>query len=196
MSESSRKKSVKMSCSIKEAAERLRQIAHGLENGQISIEGNGYEIPRTSSVKVGLRSKGERLDLKVKIKPERATGDGIHKHIEKKKQTGIGKEKKTSPPSVPLTFKKLKKRLSKDLGSITKTVSRSEALPDPETVQSFYSDAKAMAEYPEAEGMDFTFFLDQLDEMILAYQRSDSPAMKTALSSLNQQKKECHRKYK
>ncbi len=197
MTASNKKKTVRYYHSTGVTAKKLRELADGLENGRVSVDGKIHRIPQKTNVKVTMRSKGGRLDIKLKIKTEETEKDPVNKVLTAKRPpTAMAKEKTSSSGPPADNFKTLKKRLSRDFGAIMKAMAKPGSFPEKERVEKFYADAKAMYHFPEAAGMDFTPFLDQLESFYQSFKLSDRPAVETGLSSLNRLKKECHRNYK
>lgn len=178
--------------SVKESAEKLRMLADELEGGVVTIDNEKFSLASDTEVTISLKVKGDSFSSKLKFKlinPLSSTeGDGS-------KVDGESESTSSTEPDVE-GYKDLKKRMSKDFKAIKKSCIQEQILPESDTVERFYLDAKAMCTYPD-KGEDFyDTFLKQIDFFYKAFKTSDLKAMSTAIESLGESRRDCHEKHK
>ena len=137
MSHSKKKKNQEFYISVKETADKLRILADELEKGIISIDEKEFSIALDTLIKVNLKSKGEKLSLKMKSKSLSSLGD-------KKKVPLVKEEPNFKPQNLkdgytevkPIignkveNYKELKKRMSQDFKAIIKSCMKERSIPE------------------------------------------------------------------
>ena len=189
MSDSNKRKQ-EIYLSVKETAEKLRMLADELESGAVSINGEKCSIAIDTEVKISLKAKGDTFSSKLKFKLENTLSlkDG-------EKGDSEGEPASSAEPDVE-NYKELKKRMSKGFKVIKKSCMVEEAIPQPELVEQFYQDSKAMCTYPNKGEEFYETFLKQAGLLYEACKNSDLNAMSSAVESLAQSRSDCHEKHK
>ena len=202
MSHSKKKKNQEFYISVKETADKLRILADELEKGIISIDEKEVSIALDTLIKVNLKSKGEKLSLKMKSKSLSSLGD-------KKKVPLVKEEPNFKPQNLkdgytevkPIignkveNYKELKKRMSQDFKAIIKSCMKERSIPESLLVERFYQDSIDMCNYQDKGEEFYKTYLKQVKIFFQAFKASDLKAIGSSVTSLNQIKKKCHGKY-
>ncbi len=185
MSDSNKKKQ-ELYLTAKEAAERLRALADELEKGVVTINEQKCLIAAGTEVKIRLKAKDDTFSAKLKFK--------LTNHsLETEKEEG---ESTPSTETDAESYMDLKRRMSKDFKAIKNSCIQEQILPETDLVERFYHDSKTMCTYP-SKGKDFfETYVKQADLFYEAFKNSDLAAMRTAVTTLGQIRKNCHEKHK
>ncbi len=170
--------------SAKEAAEKLRTLADELERAVVIINEDEYSIAPDVRVKISLKAKGDTFSSKLKFK--------LENYLPEKEE---GKSVLSIKPEVE-NYKDLKKRMSIDFKTIKKSCIQEHVIPNPDLVERFFLDAKAMCTYPNKGEEFYETFLKRAENLFEAFKISDLKAMTSAIESLVQARTDCHAKYK
>ncbi len=203
MSGSQNEKKKKMSMPAGEAADMLRVMAEELEKGRISIDEEGIQVAFDAPVKISLKSKDDKLVVKIQFKLC-MTGDDERTAlvVEAKQRHGSrGPRKKGTGPKKAAgkkteNYKTLKKRMSKDFNAIAKCCRDEETLPDASLVEQFCRDSKQMCTYKGKGDAFYDAYLKAVESFYRGFLATDLEAIHFAVDSLKRMKKECHHKYK
>ncbi len=189
--------------SVKETAEKLRALADGLERGCVSINEEDIPITLDTKIKISLKSKDNSISIKLKCKPTNTSmhteeiplrNEETDTHA-KKHELHVGESKPTRGNTLE-EYSVLKKRMAKDFGAIMKCCIKEQSLPEPDLVNRFYQDSRAMCNYPEKGEEFYETFLTQAESLKESFNKSDLKAMGLAITALGRIKKECHERYK
>ena len=182
----SKKQKQEIYLSVKETAEKLRALADELESGAVSINGEKCSIAADTEVKISLKVKGDTFSSKLKFKLANPLPEAEER---------AGEPTPSIEPGVE-NYSDLKRRMSKDFKAIKKSCVVEQALPEPDLVERFYQDSKAMCTYPNKGEEFYETFLKQASSLLDAFKVSDLNAMSSAVESLAQSRSGCHEKHK
>ena len=188
---------------VGEAADILRTMADELEKGVIYIDEERFPVATGAPVKISLKSKDDKLALKIQLKLFMAGNDSRTASVVKAKQRHVSRDprkkgawpKKTAKKRAE-NYKTLKKRMSKDFKAIVKCCRDQQTLPDASVVKRFCRDSKKMCTYKGKGEPFYDAYQKQIDAFYRGFQATDMEAIQSAVDSLNRVKKQCHDKYK
>lgn len=181
--------------SVKKAAGKLRTLADELERGTISINGKNCTFAADTEVRASLRVKDGDFSVKLKFKLENQLSFKVG---EKRPDSGeeCVKVKSTPAESTLGNYSDLKKRMSKSLKAIKSSCMAEQVLPEPDLIEQFCQDSKAMCTYPDKGEEFYETFLKQAESLYEAFKSSDLKGMSSAIESLVQSRNDCHEKHK
>ena len=192
MNKSSEEK-IKMGLSVQEAAEFLREIADGMEKGNIEVDNHQMEVNPYHYISVSYKQDIDKNNFSFKFKYKGRAQKQTYAHQPES-------ESKTSEAQ-ELTAKKkekyddLKERMEKEFKSIQETVQDGQ-LPNADLVTSFVQDSKKMCQYPDKGDKYYPRYLEAVDFFEKAFSEEDLSTLEKSLGLLDQLKEECHDRYK
>ncbi|GJQ60904.1 MAG: GAK system XXXCH domain-containing protein [Candidatus Scalindua sp. AMX11] len=199
----STKKNQELSLSLKETAEKLRTIADGLEQGNVSINEETVPIALDTKIKISLKSKDNKVSIKLKWKPTNTSAPTEEKPLRKEvtdrdsmNRDMDNRDPKTAKEDALGEYTILKKRMSKDFGAIMKSCIKGQTIPEKLLVERFYQDSQAMCSYPDKGEEFYETYLKQAESLIESFKKADLEAMSLAITALGKIRKECHNRHK
>jgi XXXCH domain-containing protein len=168
--------------SRQDLADRLEELARGLKQGRMEVEGKTWSVPNEVEAELHLKEKKGSLVLKLKCRwatlPEYKP--------EAREPVARWQE----------SFKTLKKRMAAQFKGLQQTVSQGQ-FPDPKALADFVADAQAMAKMAEPEwGEALQSFLSHLTALERAVAGRDLEAAKHEMADLLTAMAVCHREFK
>jgi len=203
MSHSKKKKIQGFYISAKDLADNLRTFADKLEGGHISIEEEEFSLALDTLIKVSLKSKGDKVSLKMKSKLLKSLEDinkiTLNEEKEAIEAKNVRKGNTASKAAIhneAENYKALKKRMTQDIKILMKKCIKEQSLPDPSLIERFYRDSLTMCNYTDKGDYYYKTYLKQVEMLYQSFKNSDLKSINSAISSLDRIKKECHSKYK
>ncbi len=167
--------------SRQELADYLENLAQGLRQGQLEVEGNTWTVPEEMETKLSLKEKKGRLSLKLRFRWET-----LPEYKPEARETVARWQE---------PFKTLKKRLGGHFKELQQAVQQGK-LPDPQTLENFVADAQAMARMAEPEWQEpLQAFLDHLAALQRAVASKDLEATRHEVLDLRVAMVTCHREF-
>ncbi|MCB2187007.1 MAG: GAK system XXXCH domain-containing protein [Deltaproteobacteria bacterium] len=176
-----------------QAADFLRRLAQQLEAGH--LETGGVEVATEGSLKVkqSLRSKGDRVVFKVKLKYEKAaahpvsaTGDPLPPAPAEE-----GAPEEGGRPS----YKKLKKSLASDFKSL-KTALDAGQTPAPELCRQVAGQCRQACDYPDKGDDNYPTWRELADRLETAGEAGSLADLQAIHAELRELKSACHKNHK
>lgn len=195
-----KKKKAKRVFDRDETVTYLRQLADQLENGSIQVSNEEMEFEGQVKVKESMKSKKGKTSVKVEFKLSTYELPGKEEEpaetLEVSQEpggNGQDAEDKEKPPS----YKKLKKRMGRDLKAISETLKDGGEV-DPAKLEAFCADCVLMTGFKDKDkGVEhYPEFEVKLQALKDAAQGKDADALKKALKDIAARKDACHKEYK
>jgi XXXCH domain-containing protein len=163
-------------------ADYLEDLARGLRQGQMQVEGNTWTVPGEVEAKLHLKEKKGRLILKLKCRWE-TLGEY---QPEAREPVARWQE----------SLKTVKKRLGPHFKEVQGAVSQG-MFPDPQTLAAFVADSQALATMAEPEWEEaMQAFLAHLAALERAVASQDLEAARHEVADLHTAMVACHREFK
>ena len=104
--------------------------------------------------------------------------------------------KNNEKASKPLKYKKLKKQLKASFKQIRQALKKESPL-EAELVQTFCTQARLMATYPDKGSEYYPAFLNLIERFALAAEAANDPTkLAETVAAIERMKKSCHKRYK
>ena len=213
----SKKKKAKHKLNAAQAADYLRQLADQLDKGQISFIDEDGAIEGEVKVKESYKAKPGKKALKVQLKLSMPAAVSESGDLEAETPAGAldsGPDDAPAPESIPggpeeppaeqedyslrqtpESYKKLKKRMAKDVKLISKLIEADE-LPSLELARAFHDDCGHMTSFPGKGDPYYGDFDKASDAFFDAVQCGDMQSASQAMADLMRMKKDCHKEFK
>jgi XXXCH domain-containing protein len=182
-----------------DAAELLRRLAEGLEQGVVRF--NEHEVAFAGQVKIKgeIKAKKDKTGLKLNLKfpgvapsaEETPDNDPVTKPVEEDES----EEDVSGPDSGKKSYKKLKKKMKGEFKEIRAYIARDET-PPVELIEVFQADCQIMTSFPDKGDEYYEQFNAEAYDMLGAAQSGDLEALKTSINNLAGMKAACHERYK
>lgn len=167
--------------SRQEAARYLRRVADQVESGGAAAEAPPEPaIGDFKKLKIGLKSRGEQVELKIKVKPAGFAGEAGGALTDKGEKSA---------------YKTLKKKMKSDFKAIRESLVNG-GFPPPETVSAFLRDSDAMLAYPGYGDEYYAEYQAACGRFQTAFDGGDLPGCQAACQAIDRIKKACHDQYK
>ena len=200
-------------------ADYLEGLANGFRQGSIAIDAEKGDLTlqptETMSVKIEAAEKKDKYKMELAVSWSRVAPEGDLAGCETEAASEGGSsddeagqagekaagddEEEGEPESgadpLTLSYKKLKKKMQKEVKEIKAVLDRGE-MPALELVEACVNDAQAITSVPGKGDEHYPRFNDQAQVLLSAARSGDQPGFAAALEALLEMKKECHSKYK
>jgi XXXCH domain-containing protein len=168
--------------SRQELADYLEDLARGLRQGQMQVEGNTWTVPGEVEAKLHLKEKKGRLTLKLKCRWETLA----EYQPEAREPVARWQE----------SLKTVKKRLGSHFKEVQGAVSQG-MFPDPQSLAAFVVDSQALATMAEPEWEEpMQAFLAHLAALERAVASRDLEAARHEVADLRTAMVTCHQEFK
>ena len=167
--------------SRRDLADYLENLAQGLRQGQLQVEGNTWTVPEEMEAKLSLKEKKGRLSLKLKFRWET-----LPEYKPEARETVARWQE---------PFKTLKKRLGGLFKELQQAVQQGK-FPDPQVLENFAADSQAMAQMADPEWQEaMQAYLDHLAALKRAVAAQDLEATRHEVLDLRVAMVACHREF-
>ena len=163
-------------------ADSLEDLARGLRQGQLEVEGTTWSVPEDVEAKLHLKEKKGRLVLKLKCKWET-----LPEYKPEAREPVVRWQE---------SFKTLKKRLGSHFKELQQAVLQGK-FPDAQVLADFVADAQAMANMAEPEWEEaMQAYLEHVAALERAVAGRDLEATRHEVADLRTAMSVCHREFK
>jgi XXXCH domain-containing protein len=167
---------------LKALFDELASLLAGASKGKLA------DLRRTlatsSKTRIGLKRKGDGVEMKVKVKTE---------------ATPAKKPAKRAPAAAAKTrkpkYKALKKRMEQSFKSISKSL-KAGNLPAKQTVQAFLKDSDLMITYPKKGDKHYNAYKKACQSFQTAFEEGKLPSVRRTYKRLDTLMDTCHDEYK
>lgn len=167
--------------SRQELADYLEDLARGLRQGQLEVEGNTWKVPEAMETKRSLKEKKGRLSLKLKFRWET-----LPEYKPEAREPVVRWQE---------SFKAVKKRLGGLFKDLHEAVLQGQ-FPDPQILEDFSAASLALAEMADPEWQEaMQAYLDHLAALKRAVATQDLEATRHEVLDLRVAMVTCHREF-
>jgi XXXCH domain-containing protein len=171
-----------------QAAEFLRDLATGIENGSLELGGDVFDWTGIKKIKITFKNKESRVMFKTKLKSE----PPMNLEMEFEKQESSDSEPVNESA---VSYQALKKRMKQAFKFLHEIIT-SHQFPSEEEIRFFADDCRNMTGFPGYGDEHYSSFLAKVNEMIREYEHKDIVKLRQAFSDLTSLMKNCHDRYK
>ena len=176
------KNKIKKEIQRQELAEYLEQLATALRKGEFETAEHRWSIPDKLQAKISHKEKKGRIDTKIKWR-----WSTLEQYEEAAREEVIAWKD---------SWKSVKKRLSRSLKVIEKTVAGGK-MPDTDVLAEFIRESREMAQFAEPEwqaAMDE--YIDHLGTLKQAVEQNQYEIVQHEIRDLKNRMTQCHRDFK
>ncbi|MCA1742688.1 MAG: GAK system XXXCH domain-containing protein [Desulfovibrionales bacterium] len=181
-----------------QTAEFLRQLASGIEHGQLELNGNPFEWSEIQKIKISFKNQASQVMVKTRVKSNDLSdfeldfdGDELDQIESDQEDSGLKIENNDKKPS----YKSLKKKMKRRLKTVHQAITSSQ-LPAEQEMMAFASECQLMTSYPGYGDEYYQAFMVTVEEMVDSYKRKDMAKLEGNFQELIKFMKDCHDRYK
>jgi XXXCH domain-containing protein len=163
------------------AAGYLRQLADGLDRGEVALD-SGLRVPLHGAIKIKESLKPEDGKLRISFKVSLAP------HVLPDALGVVGHHRPAR------SYKRLKKRMKRDF-KLLQSAARQGSIPV-ELVRRFHADCRSMSAFTDKGEEYYPQFDRAADALLSTAEAGDIPGMRRVLDELVALRDEAHRQYK
>ena len=162
------------------AASLLREIADGLERGEVHLDDFDAALPKDGRVKIKLKAMENGLSLKLSVRPPASVDQDAHGRE-------IGMNGKPS-------YQNLKRDMKGEWNYIVHAL-RENRLPSLDELRHFHEEAMLMITYPGKGDEYFEEFKLAVDDLLARVENDDLGGAQEAMGRIKDLRSRAHRKY-
>lgn len=181
-----------------QTADFLRQLASGIEDGQLKLNGEDLEWSEIQKIKISFKNQESQVMVKTRVKSNDLSDfeldfeeDELVQIASNQGDTSKTPESNGNKPS----YKSLKKNMKKRMKTIHQAITTNNLPPDSE-IMSFASECELMTSYPGYGDEYYHDFMIEVEEMMDSYKLQDLAKLSEHFQRLIKFMKDCHDRYK
>ncbi len=189
----------KQSCSpenMKGVADELRKLADQIEDGKVTVGGVNLSLCNAVSLKVKQKLVAGQVKFNISLTASISGSESAPSAPEAQTQKKKAKTPKDKKKSRPYEVKKLKKALAQQWKQVSAAIA-AQKTPDPALVTDFLDICEEYGERAEDEWQPLWHeSVESMKKLISFSQEGNFQEATQILSTINNQKKSCHKKFK